>query len=93
MIKDIAKERFPHKLLGGTHKLLGDKEAEQWVEKDKMYLDNSEAQNAFVDGADWLRENIEPIYKKWLRQTERSGSVITGKSMKEFFDYLKTVKL
>ena len=32
---------------------------------------------------------ITKIWQQWLKQTNRSGSVITGKSMQEFFDWFE----
>jgi len=46
--------------------------------------------NAYVKGWESAFNQIEFLYKKWLKETERGGSVVTGKSMAEFFDYLKT---
>lgn len=33
---------------------------------------------------------IEDLYKQWLKETNRSGSVLVGKSIKEFFEWLKS---
>lgn len=32
--------------------------------------------------------NIEDLYKSWLLETKRSGSVLMGSSVREFFSWL-----
>ncbi len=33
-------------------------------------------------------EEIETLYQKWLKETKRSGGVLMGSSIREFFQYL-----
>ncbi len=71
--------------------------AEQMAEREFpiIRLDNGEDLNeaertAYIKGWENAAMQIELLYKKWLKETERSGSVVTGKSVSEFFEYLKT---
>lgn len=34
-------------------------------------------------------KDIEKVYHIWLKQTKRSGSVLVGSSIKEFFEFYK----
>ena len=43
---------------------------------------------AWLLGYKTAMTDVERVYKSWLQETKRSGSVIMGKSMSEFFTYL-----
>lgn len=33
---------------------------------------------------------VEALYNQWLKETNRGGSVLLGKSIREFFEWLKS---
>lgn len=37
------------------------------------------------------KEQIEFIYKKWCKETKRSGGILIGKSIHEFFEVLAEI--
>ncbi len=35
------------------------------------------------------KRELESLFKQWCKETERSGGVLLGKSLREFFEYVE----
>jgi len=69
----IAAELYPHMNI------------EVWYTSENI---RDAEREAWLLGYKTAMTDVEAVYKSWLKETERGGSVIMGKSMSEFFTYL-----
>jgi hypothetical protein len=54
----------------------------------KLNLITDVQRAAWLSGYKTAMTDVETVYKSWLKETKRGGSVVMGKSMSEFFTYL-----
>ena len=75
---------------------LFNKDKKKWITENRYYfasknsldfdlcpIENKRKDIIFID------KNIDKIFKQWLKETKRSGGVLVGSSIREFFEYYK----